>query len=98
MQGIILFLKKINARRVAPKIFLHWPPQKINERELLTKKHLNFMQLKIPHRPPSMVRPCLVPVGRFLIPYRSIHFDDVSEANGRKTLSQKQNAHACVAI
>ena len=33
---------------------------------------------------------------RFPSPSRSIHFGDVSETNRRETLSQKQNAHACV--
>ena len=41
---------------------------------------------------------CLVPVWRFLSPSRSIRFGDVSEANGRDTRRQKQNAHACVAF
>ena len=41
---------------------------------------------------------CLVPVRRFPSPYRSIQFGDVSEANGRETPRQKQNAHACVAF
>ena len=40
--------------------------------------------------------PCLVPVQRFPSPSRSIRFGDVSEANGRETPRQKQNAHACV--
>ena len=36
---------------------------------------------------------CLVPVRRFPSPSRSIHFGDLSEANGRETSRQKQNAH-----
>ena len=35
---------------------------------------------------------------RFPSPSRSIHFGDVSEANRREMLSQKQNARACVAF
>ena len=34
-----LILKKIHARRVAPKNISALAPQKINARELLTKKH-----------------------------------------------------------
>ena len=43
-------------------------------------------------------RLCLVPLRRFPSPYRSIHFGDVSEANGPETPRQKQNANACVAF
>ena len=39
---------------------------------------------------------CLVPVRRFPSPSRSVRFGAVSEANGRETPIQKQNAHACV--
>ena len=41
---------------------------------------------------------CLVPVWRFLSPSRSIHFSDVSEANGQETSRQKQNVQALVAF
>ena len=37
--------------------------------------------------------PCLVPVRRFPSPSRSIRFGDVSEANGRETLSHFRMDH-----
>ena len=42
--------------------------------------------------------PCLSPCSAFPSPSGSIHFGDVTEANGRETRSQKQNAHECVAF
>ena len=38
--------------------------------------------------------PCLVPVRRLFRPFRSMHFGDVSETNGREAPRQSWSAHA----
>ena len=48
--------------------------------------------------PVTYATSCLVPVRRFLSPFRSIHCGDVSKVNGWEMPRQKENAHACVAF